>query len=199
MARGWINSSLLPSSFWIYAVKRAVTVSTYLPITSRGIVTTLFELVHHVKPDIRTLIPLFSIAYIDKPTDNTTIRESFHSQSLRVIVIGRSSTSNCVKFYHPPSKQQALVSANYRLDHIIPAGPVFNLKYDGGLFFNMYHNEADTHRMCTHTLYAIVYAKIHYTLHVHVATKVIRLPQPGTDIYILQHLQTKNILNMPDN
>ena len=91
---------------------------------------------------------MFSIAYIDKPRDNTSSRQSFHSESLRVIVMGRSTTSNCVEFYHPPSKQ-VLTSADYRIDPTLAAGPIFNLNYDGGLFFNTYHNEADTHLMST--------------------------------------------------
>ena len=91
-----------------------------------------------------------------------------------------------------PSKQ-VLASANYHLDPTLPVGPVFDLKYNGGLFFNTYHNEADTHRMGTHThtLDSIVYIKLHHTSPIHVAVKVIGLPQPGSYIYTLQHLQTK--------
>ena len=166
MARGWLNSALLPSQFWFYAIKRAVEVSNYLPIKSSGIITTPFELVHHVKPDIRTLIPMFSIAYIDKPLDNTSSRQSFHSQSLRVIVIGRSTTSNCVEFYDPPSKQ-VLKSADYRIDPTLAAGPIFNMNYDGGLFFNTYHNEADTHLMSTYALGSIVYVRINHNSNIH--------------------------------
>ena len=79
MARSWLNSSLLPSSFWFYAIKRAVEVSNYLPVTLRGQITTPFELAHHVKPNIQIqiLLPIFSIAYIDKPSDSNNIRENF--------------------------------------------------------------------------------------------------------------------------
>lgn len=69
MARGWLASSLLPASFWFYAVKRACEVSNYLPLKSKGILTSSFELVHHQKPDLRTLFPMFSVAYIDKEYD----------------------------------------------------------------------------------------------------------------------------------
>lgn len=140
---------------------------------------------------------MFSIAYIDKPADNTSVHESFHSQSLRVIVIGRSSKSNCVEFYHPPSKK-VIATPNYdRMEPTLSAGPIFDLKYDGGLFFNTYHNKADTHRMGTHTLDSIVYFKLHHNSPLHVVTKVIGPPQPGSGIYILQHLKTKNIFNIP--
>ena len=50
-----------------------------------------------------------------------------------------------MEFYHPPSKQ-VLTSTDYKLDITKPPGPVFNLKYDGGIFFNLYNNEADVLR-----------------------------------------------------
>lgn len=72
MAQGWLNSALLPSQFWFYAIKRALEVSNYLPIKNSGINTTPFELVHHIKLDTRTLIPMVWITYIDKTCDNTS-------------------------------------------------------------------------------------------------------------------------------
>ena len=137
MARSWLNSSLLPSSYWFYAIQQAVHVSNYLPIKYNGLITTPFELVHHRQPDIRSLIPLFSIAYIDHPSTGTTATENLDNQSLRVILIGRSSTSTALEFYHPPTKQ-TYASSVYKLDPTLAAGPVFNLHYDGGLFFNTY-------------------------------------------------------------
>ena len=198
MDRSWLNSSLLPSSFWFYAIKRAVEVSNYLPVTLRGQITTPFELAHHVKPNIRTLLPMFSIAYIDKPSDSNDVRETLHCQSLRVIVIGRCNTSNCVEFYHPPSKQ-ILRSTVYKLDPTLAAGPIFNLRYDGGLFFNTYHNEADIHLQATHTLDSMVYIKINNTPEQYIAAKVIGIPTDGSNVYTLQHLRTNNIFNMPEH
>ena len=71
MARSWINSALLPSSFWYYAIKRAAETSNYLPIQVNGITTTPFELVYHSKPDIWTLIPLFSDSSWDRSRKRT--------------------------------------------------------------------------------------------------------------------------------
>ena len=103
MARGWLNSAFLPSTFWFYDIKCAMEISDFLPLKSCDSITTPFEFVHHVKPDICTLITLFFIAYIDKPMENSSTSQSFYSQSLRVIVIVRNNTSNCVDFYHHPS------------------------------------------------------------------------------------------------
>ena len=141
---------------------------------------------------------MFSIAYIDKPRDNNSSRKSFHSQSLRVIVIGRSTTSNCVEFYHPPSKQ-VLTSADYRIDPTLAAGPTFNMNYDGGLFFNTYHNEADTHIMSTHALDTTVYVKLNHNSNIHVAAKVIGISQKESDLYTLQDLQTRSICDIPEH
>ncbi len=102
MARSWLSSALLPSSFWFYTVKRAVETSNYLPVTLNGQVTTPFEIVYHQQPDIRALIPLFSVAYIDHPHTGTTSTPSMSSQTLRVILIGRSKHSTALEFYHPP-------------------------------------------------------------------------------------------------
>ena len=108
-----------------------------------GTITTPFELVHHKQPDLRSLIPLFSVAYIDHPSTGTTATTNLAPQTLRVILIGRSSTSTALEFYHPPTKQ-IYSSSVYKLDTTLAAGPLFNLHYDGGLFFNTYHTEADT-------------------------------------------------------
>ena len=105
MAPGWLNSALLQSSFWFHAVKRAVEISSYLLVKLRGQITTPFEFAHHVKPDISTLVPMFSIACIDKQKDSSSFRENINSQSLYVIIIERSNTSTRVKFYHPCPKK----------------------------------------------------------------------------------------------
>ena len=77
MARSWSSSALLPSSFWFHAIKRACKVSNYLLIKLKGQITSSHKIVHHVKPDIRTLFPMFSIAYLDKSEDNTTNQGNF--------------------------------------------------------------------------------------------------------------------------
>ena len=158
MARSWLSSHLLPSSFWFHAIKRACEISNYIPIIAKGQHTTPFEIVHHQKPDLRTLFPMFSVAYIDKDEDSTTQRGNFSSLTLRVICIGRLSKANCLEFYHPPSKQ-ILTRAVYHLDPILASGPIFNLRYDGRLFFNTYHNDSDTHQKPTFYLQSTVFIK----------------------------------------
>jgi deoxyuridine 5'-triphosphate nucleotidohydrolase len=196
MARSWLTSALLPSSFWYYAIKRAVEVSNYLPVTLKGQPTTPFELVHHQKPDLRALIPLFSTAYIDHPRTGTTNTATFSSQSLRVILIGRSSTCTSLEFYHPPTKQ-IISSSVYRLDPTLASGPLFNLHYDGGLFFNTYYNEADSHRPPEFTLNQQVYFQPQANSNSHVPAKVLSVPMPDSSLYTIQRLDNHNIIQIP--
>ena len=142
MACSWMTTSLLPSSFWYYAVKRAIEVSNYLPVAFHNHTTSSFEIVHHQKPDIRNLFPL--------SRDGNSTTESMGNRSLRVIAVGKSEIANCLDFYHPPTKQ-IYTSAVYKLDPTLAAGPLFNLAYDGGLFFNVHHNDEDIHRVPTYT------------------------------------------------
>ena len=156
MSHNWLNVSLLLSDYWYYTVKCAVKVSNYLSIRLHGQITTSFEIVHHTKPDIPSIFPV-CIAYIGKQTDDTIARTP-QGQSIHVIVIRKSSKSNCIEFYHPPSKQ-VIPSSVYRLYPILASGPVFSLKYDGGLFFNTYHNKINAHQPPTFQLDSIVYTQ----------------------------------------
>jgi hypothetical protein len=65
MARNWLASAELPSTFWYFAVRRAAEVCNYFPYKLEdGSATTLFELAHHVMPDLRMLFKLFSLAAV---------------------------------------------------------------------------------------------------------------------------------------
>ena len=65
MARNWMKQQLLPSTFWFFAVKRAVEVSNMLPvITKQGKVYTPHEHTYQRKVDFRNLFPMFSKAYV---------------------------------------------------------------------------------------------------------------------------------------
>ena len=134
MATSWLTSNLLPSRFWFFALKRAAEVSNYLPITIDNQITTPFELVYKIKPDLRVIFPIFSVAYVHKTRDGTTNCLTFHSNILRCIAVGRHDFSDQLIFYHPPTKQ-IVCSDDYTLDkELLCSGPCFHLDYDGGLY-----------------------------------------------------------------
>jgi len=65
MARNWLASTELPSSFWYYAVRHAAEVCNYLPYKLEvGSFTTLFELAHNQKPDLCVLFKPFGLAAV---------------------------------------------------------------------------------------------------------------------------------------
>ena len=115
MTCSWLTYSLPLSEYWYYALKRAFQVINYLPIKLRGQITMSFEIFHHVKPDIRTLFPMFSIAYADKHDNNATHQSNMMAQSIWVIIISTYSKANCIEFYHQPSNQ-IITRAIHKLD-----------------------------------------------------------------------------------
>jgi len=65
MARNWLASAELPSTFWYYAIRRAAEVCNYFPYKLEdGTFTTPFQLVHKVKPYLRVLFPMFGLAAV---------------------------------------------------------------------------------------------------------------------------------------
>ena len=100
-----------------------------------------------------------------------------------------------VYLYHPPFKQ-FYSSALYWLDPTLAAGPIFNLPYNGGIFFNAYHNKADNYRSLSHSLDATVSVKPYATDHTCIPAKVIGVPASDSDIYTLQLHTTKQIISI---
>ena len=172
-------------------------VSNYMLVNVKGLITTPFELVHHQKPNLHALIPLFSVAYIDHPMTNVSSTESMAPQTLRTILIGKSDETTAFEFYHPPSKQ-IFSSAVYRLDTTLAAGPIFNLHYDGGLFFNTYYNEADANRPPQFTVDQQVFFQPNQQEFKYIPAKILAIPLDSTNIYTLQRNDNLNIIQMPE-
>jgi hypothetical protein len=65
MARNWLASAELPSTFWYFAVKRAAEVCNYFPYKLEdGSFITPFKRAHHSKPDLRVIFKLFGLAAV---------------------------------------------------------------------------------------------------------------------------------------
>ena len=145
MARSFLTSNLVPSKFWWWALKRATEISNYIPIKIDNSYTTPFELAYNQKPDLRNLLPLFSVAYLSRYKDGNITRKNVHSHSIRAILVGRDPVSNAFLFYHPGTKR-TLTSDDFTIDETLPSGPAFRLEYDGGLYFNKYTDFNDNLR-----------------------------------------------------
>jgi hypothetical protein len=102
MARNWLASAELPSSFWFYAVKCAAEVCNFFTYQLEdGTYTTPFELAHKEKPDLRVLFKLFSLAAVRRERIGDDKLTKFESQSLPMIAVGRCPHSNGLQFYNP--------------------------------------------------------------------------------------------------
>ena len=126
---------MLPTKYWYFAVKRAVEVANLFPVKLDGALTTPYETVYQHKPGYRTLIPLFSTAYIKQHRSQGQDLTSWTSKSLKCVLVGTCSKSNGLLFYHPPSKQIFTCGDGFRLDTCSPAGPQFCQHYSGDSVF----------------------------------------------------------------
>jgi hypothetical protein len=134
MARNWLTSAELPSSYWFYAVKRAAEVCNYFPYKLEdGSYTTPFELAHNAKPDLRNLFKLFAFAAVRRQRVNSENLGKFDSQSLPMIAVGKCPNANGLLFYNPVN-QTFVSSIDFQFQHNVTSGTRFNLRYQSGTF-----------------------------------------------------------------
>jgi len=134
MACNWLASTELPASFWFYAVHCAAEVCNYFPSKlADGTFITPFELVHHQKPDLRVLFPLFGLAAVCHERVGDFKLAKFGSQSTPMIVIGHCQNSNRLQFYNPVTG--SFVSLiDYKFQPHTTSGARFGYKYQPGTF-----------------------------------------------------------------
>jgi hypothetical protein len=160
MARNWVVSVELPSTLWFYAVKRAAVVSNYFPMKlDDNTWTTAFELTHQVKPDLRVLFKLFSVAAVRREREGDRQLGKFESQSTLMIAVGRCPNSNGIQFYNP--ENGTLVSSiDYKFQNHVSAGSQFGYKYQSGMF--LYRLDESNHVFAlAYNLYTNVYVHTH--------------------------------------
>ena len=182
MSRAWLATHLLPSKFWWWALKRAVETSNYVPIKIDTHITTPFYLVHHVKPDLRNLLPLFSVSYLTRYRDGNKKRQNMHSQTIRAILVGRDEKADAFKFFHPGT-QRTIVSDRFKIDEVLTSGPTFGLQYDGGFYFNKYDDFNDTLRPPRFKPDQTVYI---VTADPPIPAKILTIPTTDANIYTIQ-------------
>ena len=195
MARAYLTRHLLPTKYWFFALRRAVEAANYMPIERSGSVTTPHELTHGEKPDYRTLIPIFSVAYVRRKKDGKIKRGQFHAQAIKCIIVGQCQHSDSLLFYHPGSAQ-IFTSNDYSLDNKLPSGPQFNLRYDGGLDYDRYTPETARHRPLSHELTETVVIKHPMTSQM-IEAKILDVPlHEDTEPYTVQTCESKEIIQV---
>jgi hypothetical protein len=97
-------------------------------------------LVHGVRPDPRTWLPLFLLCYFHHEKDSVASHSKNQAHTLDGIVIGWSSTSNALLVYNPRN-QQYYKPDSYRLDSYRLHSSVYpSIVYDGGLFVSLHRD-----------------------------------------------------------
>jgi len=134
MARNWLASAELPSTFWFYAVRRAAEVCNYFPLTlENGETSTPFELAHQTKPDLRVLFKPFALAAVRRERHGDEKLEKFEPQSTPMIALGRCPTSNGIQFYNP-ANSTFVSSIDYTFQPHVTSGSRFGFRYQPGTF-----------------------------------------------------------------
>jgi hypothetical protein len=176
MARNWLASAELPSKFWYFAVKRAAEICNYFPIkVDNGEWTTPFMLAHKVKPDLRVLFKLFSVAAVRRERHGDVSLGKFESQSIPMIAVGRCSNSNGIQFYNP-ANGKFVSSIDYKFQLNVTSGAYFGLKYQPGVFIYRI-DESSSVFSPTYALDSSVYVHTHSPPSV---AKVVGIPTYNT-------------------
>jgi hypothetical protein len=97
-----------------------------------------FMLVHGVRPDQRTWLPLLSLCYFHHEKESNALRSKNQVHTLDGIVIRQSPTSNAILVYNP--RNQCYYKPNsYKLDpYHLPSSVYPTIIYDGGLFVSLH-------------------------------------------------------------
>jgi hypothetical protein len=134
MARNWLASAELPSTFWFYAVCHAAEVCNYFPTTlENGEISTPFELAHQTKPDLRVLFKPFALAAVHCERHGDITLKKFEYQSVPMIAIGRCPISNGLQFYNP-ANSTFVSSIDYTFQPHVASGSRFGFRYQPGAF-----------------------------------------------------------------
>ena len=189
MARNWLTSAMLPSTYWYLAIKRACEVLNIMPVRHQNNV-------YKKKVDYRSLIPLFCIAYIKQPRFEGQDKNSWASKSLKCILVGKCDKSDSLLFYHPPSKQLLSCADGYRLDTHSPPGPHFDQHYDGDFIFNLKSDDNQAiHQPPSHEENSTIYFQT--TPGSYTAGTILSIPiNEETEPYIIQQTDTGDIHEM---
>ena len=197
MTRNWLTSSLLPSKYWYFGVKRSVEVLNMLPTHHiKNTVTTPHELVFNKKVDFCHLFSLFSTAYIKQERlQGGKHKNKFISHSLKCILVGADPLSDGFLFYHPKSKQLFSADDGFRLDPTLPSGPHFNETYDGSFIFNTKCSIPSLHQPHSFKLSNTIYYNLDNKWS---SGKIINQPiDEDTEPYVIQDLKTGDLHQIP--
>ena len=101
MSRAYLTEKQMPRSFRYYAIKHSARMMNMIPDKYKNKLASSFMLVHGVRLDQRTWLPLFLICYFHHKKDSGAQHSKNQAHTLNGIVLGRSTTSNAIVSYNP--------------------------------------------------------------------------------------------------
>ncbi len=96
MACAYITEKQMPCTFWFYAITHAARMMNAIPGKHSGKLTSPFLLVHGVRHNKRTWVPIFSLAFFHHEKDGNVQRSKHQTHTMGSIVIGHSPTSKAL-------------------------------------------------------------------------------------------------------
>ena len=142
MACAYLTEKQMPRTFWYYAIKHSARIMNMIPGCYNNKLTSPFMLVHGVRPDQRTWLPIFSLCYFHHEKDSDTSRSKIQAHTLDGIIIGQSPTSNAILVYNPRN-QFYYKPDSYKIDtYCLPSLVYPTIIYDGSLFVLLHRGDA---------------------------------------------------------
>jgi len=96
MSRAYLTEKQMPRSFWYYTVKHSARMMNMIPGRYMNKLASPFMLVHGVRPDQRTWLPIFSLCYFHHEKDSDAQCSKTQAHTIDGIIVGRSPTSNAI-------------------------------------------------------------------------------------------------------
>ncbi len=141
MACAYLTEKQMPRTFWFYAFTHAARMMNAIPGKYFGQLASLFLLVHGIRHDEQTWVPLFSLAYFHHEKDGNVQCSKHQVHTMDGIVIGCPPTSNALLVYNPCNKLYYKPDS-YHLDpYPLPSLVYPSIKYDGGLFVSLLRDD----------------------------------------------------------
>ncbi len=131
----------MPWMFWYYAVKHSARMMNMIPGKYQNKLASPFMLIHGIRLNPRTWLPLFSVCYFHHKKDSDASRSKSQAHTMDGIVLGRSPTSNAILIYNPWN-QRYYEPDSYKIDpYRVPSSVYSTIKYDSGLFVSLHRND----------------------------------------------------------
>jgi hypothetical protein len=141
MSRAYLTEKQMTHTFWYYAIKHSARMMNMIPGWYKNKLASPFMLVHGVRPDQRTWLPIFSLCYFHHEKDSDASCSKNQAHTLDGIIIGRSPTSNAILVYNPQN-QRYYKPDSYKIDtYRLPSSVYPTIVYDGGLFVSLHLGE----------------------------------------------------------